>query len=114
MNNASHLPELPWWKQAAAQKLEREMRTVASLRPAFARPGDSILIVTEGTVTEPANFSLLRNDMKLSTVTVAIYPGEVARPHVVSLRTDAAHRQGGGGGGPRCCDGAALPNLADR
>ncbi len=40
--------------------------------------------MTEGTVTEPVYFSMLRNDMKLSTVTVAIYPGEHSDPrHVV-------------------------------
>ncbi len=82
MSDIPESSDLPWWKHA--QALAREKRASNRLRPACARPGDSILIVTEGTVTEPIYFNLVRKDLKLSTVTVAIHPGEHSDPrHVV-------------------------------
>ncbi len=82
MSGDSDAPEIPWWKQG--QALAREQRIRDAGRPACARPGDAILIVTEGTVTEPVYFSLIRKDLKLSTVTVAIHPGDHSDPrHVI-------------------------------
>jgi hypothetical protein len=74
-----HVSPGAWW--AKQQKLG-ERKPVH--RPACASTGDAILIVTEGTVTEPIYFKLVRNDLKLSTVTVAIYPGTHSDPrHVI-------------------------------
>ena len=72
-------PPGSWW---AKQQTLGAGRPV--LRPACAKTGDSILIVTEGTVTEQVYFKLVRNDLKLATVTVAIHPGDHSDPrHVV-------------------------------
>jgi len=68
-----------WWVKQQTLGAERPV-----LRPACAKPGDSILIVTEGTVTEQVYFKLVRNDLKLATVTVAIHPGDHSDPrHVI-------------------------------
>ena len=49
-----------------------------------AGAGDTFLIVTEGTVTEPIYFKLLRSDLQLKAVTVRIEPGCASDPrHVV-------------------------------
>jgi hypothetical protein len=77
---------LPWWK---ARDLSLERKAVAALRPAFASPGDSFLIVTEGTVTEPVYFELLRESLQLSTVTVKVMPGRASDPrHVIQSAAD--------------------------
>jgi hypothetical protein len=67
-----------WWKDAKAQSLER--KKAASNTGA----GDSFLIVTEGTVSEPTYFDLLLNDLELSVVTVKVIPGDHSDPrHVI-------------------------------
>ncbi len=72
---------LPWYK---AKELGLERKAAAALRPACASPGDSFLIVTEGTVTEPVYFELLRESLQLSTVTVKVIPGQHSDPrHVI-------------------------------
>lgn len=77
---------LPWWK---ARDLSLERKAAAALRPACASPGDSFLIVTEGTVTEPVYFELLIEDLQLSTVTVKIMPGKASDPrHVIQSAAD--------------------------
>lgn len=55
---------LPWWK---AKEISLARKAEAALRPACARPGDSFLIVTEGSVTEPVYFELLRESLQLSS-----------------------------------------------
>lgn len=73
--------ELPWYK---AKELSLERKAGAALRPACAAPGDSFLIVTEGTVTEPVYFELLRESLQLSTVTVKVMPSQHSDPrHVI-------------------------------
>jgi hypothetical protein len=73
--------DLPWYK---ARELSLERKAAAALRPACASPGDSFLIVTEGTVTEPVYFELLRESLQLSTVTVKVIPGQHSDPrHVI-------------------------------
>lgn len=72
---------LPWYK---ARELSLERKAAAALRPACLSPGDSFLIVTEGTVTEPVYFELLRESLQLSTVTVKVIPGQHSDPrHVI-------------------------------
>lgn len=68
---SKHASPGSWWEKQQILAAERPI-----LRPACARTGDSILIVTEGTVTEQVYFKLVRNDLKLATVTVAIHPGD--------------------------------------
>lgn len=78
---SKHVSPGSWW--ANQQPLGRPAAKPV-LRTAYAKPGDSILIVTEGTVTEQVYFKLVRNDLKLATVTVAIHPGDASDPrHVV-------------------------------
>ncbi len=82
--------DLPWWQVAKAQSL---VRRSADLSPtALARPGDSFLIVTEGKITEPTYFRLLRADLQLSAVRVHVQPGETpdARRVVESAAAEAA------------------------
>lgn len=77
---------LPWYK---ARELSLERRAQSALRAAFASPGDSFLIITEGTVTEPVYFELLRESMQLSTVTVKVIPGKHSDPrHVIQSAAD--------------------------
>lgn len=75
---SDHPYDSNWWMKPKAQSLER--KKVQSNKGA----GDSFLIVTEGTVTEPVYFSLLRDDLELSSVTVRVEPGEHSHPkHVI-------------------------------
>mgnify|MGYP000046302592 CR=1 FL=1 len=76
--------DLPWYQQAAAQKLQR---TAAKRLSATA--GDTFLIVTEGTVTEPTYFTLLRTELQLKPVTVKIQPSWASDPrHVINAAAD--------------------------
>lgn len=79
--------ELPWWKVEKARSLERQAAVARD--SASAKPGDSFLIVTEGTVTEPIYFELLRQSLQLSTVTVKVMPGKHSDPrHVIQSAAD--------------------------
>jgi len=79
--------EAPWWKKD--RDLSRERKAAEALRPACANLGDSFLIVTEGTVTEPVYFDLLRESLQLSTVTVKVIPGKASDPrHVIQSAAD--------------------------
>lgn len=79
--------EIPWWESAKATSLERN--AAAARTAALARPGDSFLIITEGTVTEPVYFNLLRESLQLSTVTVKVIPGKHSDPrHVIQSADD--------------------------
>ena len=53
---------------------------------ALAKPGDSFLIVTEGTVTEPVYFDLLLRDLQLSVVRIGVQPGDASDPGRSSTR----------------------------
>lgn len=81
------MTEVPgWWK---AKELSLKRKAAAALRPACAQPGDSFLIVTEGTVTEPVYFDLLRSSLQLSTVTVKVISGKHSDPrHVIQSAAD--------------------------
>lgn len=70
-----------WWKERKALSLAR--KSASAVRPACAEVGDSILIVTEGEVTEPIYFELLMESLKLSTVTVKVIPGYASDPRYV-------------------------------
>jgi len=72
------MSDLPWWKEEKARSIER--KTAAKHLASGVNPGDSFLIVTEGTETEPIYFELLRNDMKLSVVEIHIQPGDGSHP----------------------------------
>lgn len=74
--------EIPWWEQRKQESLER--RIAEAQKDAPAQPGDSFLIVTEGTVTEPVYFEALRQSMELSLVKVKVMPGDASDPrHVI-------------------------------
>jgi hypothetical protein len=81
-----------WWREAKAASLERRKREIAA--SALAQPGDSFLIVTEGTVTEPTYFDLLLLDLQLSAVRVQILPGDASDPrHVINTAEREAKAQ---------------------
>ena len=74
--------DLPWWQVAKAQSLKR--RAAAAEASASARQGDAFLIVTEGQVTEPVYFELLRKDLQLPAVRIRVEPGHAPDPrHVI-------------------------------
>jgi hypothetical protein len=73
-----------WYLEAAAASLERKRRRVADT--ALAKPGDAFLIVTEGTVTEPVYFDLMRQDLQLPVVRIKVQPGDASDPRLV-IRT---------------------------
>jgi hypothetical protein len=74
-----------WWRKAKAQTVQRKRNT-----PATASTGDAILIVTEGTVTEPTYFKVLRKELRLSAVKVVIAPGATSAP--LSVVNTAAYQ----------------------
>jgi alcohol dehydrogenase class IV len=79
-----------WWRERKASSLERKRR--AEAESAIDRRGDSFLIVTEGTVTEPIYFSLLICELQLSTVKIKVMPGVHSDPRHV-IRTAYAESQ---------------------
>ncbi len=81
-----------WWKEEKAASLERKLRaTPASAR---AQPGDAFLIVTEGKVTEPVYFNLVKVGLQLSTVHVRVIPGDHSDPrHVIRTAEREAKEQ---------------------
>jgi len=84
----------PWWKVARAQSLERKAAIVAS--NAGSQPGDAFLIVTEGQVSEPIYFELLRSALQLPAVKIRVEPGSASHPrHVINsaAKEAAAHAE---------------------
>ena len=83
---------VPLWKRQRDLSLERKAKEAT--RPSFANPGDALLIVTEGTVTEPVYFSALKGLLKLSAAHVRIEPGEDSDPrHVIKTAAHLADKQ---------------------
>ncbi len=81
-----------WWKKPAAKSLGRKAK--AAKPEALAKPGDSFLIVTEGTVTEPIYFDLLLKDLRLSSIKVQVIPGDASDPrHVIRSAARIAEDQ---------------------
>lgn len=72
----THPTEVPWWQQEKAKSLERKAQ--AKRDSALAQPGDTFLIVTEGDVTEPVYFELLKNDLRLTRAEVYVTPGDTS------------------------------------
>lgn len=81
-----------WWQVEKAMSLAR--RAARSQKAGTAKPGDSFLIVTEGTVTEPVYFELLKADLQLPAVRVKVIPGKASDPrHVVDTAASEAKGQ---------------------
>lgn len=81
-----------WWRELKEQSLERKARHAAKV--ACAEPGDSFLVVTEGTVTEPVYFELLLGELELSRVWVKVVPGDHSDPrHVIRTADRIAFEQ---------------------
>ena len=81
----------PWWKEAKELSLAR--KAIKPTREACAKRGDSFLIVTEGEVTEPVYFELLRASLQLGTVKVKIQPGSASYPtHVINSAAEEVER----------------------
>lgn len=71
-----------WWKRAKAVGIERKRRKTSSRK--LAKRGDTFLVVTEGTVTEPVYFEFLLSDLQLYAVQVIVMPGRASDPrHVI-------------------------------
>jgi hypothetical protein len=81
-----------WWQVPKALSLARKARH--SSPAASAKPGDTFLIVTEGEVTEPIYFELLRNDLDLLAVRIKVLPGDGSDPrHVIRTAERLAKEQ---------------------
>jgi len=65
-----------WWRKEKALSIERQAAEAEAA--ALALAGDSFLIVTEGTVTEPIYFKALRAALHLSAVKVVVVPGDAS------------------------------------
>ena len=75
-------PNQDWWLQAKEQSLERKAQQAS--QNTSAAIGDTFLVVTEGTVTEPVYFEFVRSGLKLSRVQVRVTPGDHSDPrHVI-------------------------------
>lgn len=70
-----------WWLAPAAESLARKRAKQAAT--GLAQPGDSFLIVTEGTVAEPHYFDSIRSRLSLKAVHVRVHPGESSDPRRV-------------------------------
>jgi hypothetical protein len=82
-----------WWKADKAASVERKRRRAAQAG-ATARPGDTFLIVTEGTVTEPVYFEFLKGDLQLYAVHVVVMPGWASDPrHVIETAAKKVDEQ---------------------
>ena len=85
-------PETPWWQIAKAQSLERKAKQASTLSNVQA--GDAFLIVTEGRVTEPVYFELLRSDLQGSAIQIRVVPGtHSASQYVIETAARAAKNQ---------------------
>jgi hypothetical protein len=81
-----------WWQKEKALSLARKARKAAL--SVLAKPGDSFLVVTEGTVTEPVYFNLLRRELQLSVVRIKVQPGDAPDPrHVIETAAREAKEQ---------------------
>jgi hypothetical protein len=81
-----------WWRAEKALGLARKARKAAV--SVLAKPGDSFLVVTEGTVTEPVYFNLLLRELQLSVVRVKVQPGDASDPkHVIETAAREAKEQ---------------------
>lgn len=79
------------WRDAMEQSLRRK---TAMAKAGGAQPGDSFLVVTEGTVTEPVYFELLLSRLELSRVWVKVMPGQHSAPlHVITTAAIVADSQ---------------------
>jgi len=70
----------PWYM---AKELSLARKAAAKLRPPTASVGDSFLIVTEGTVTEPVYFEILLSSLQLSTAKIKVISGASSDPERV-------------------------------
>jgi RloB-like protein len=75
-----------WWRAEKALSIERKARRAAPA--ALAKPGDAFLIVTEGEVTEPVYFELLRCELDLLVVRIKVLPGDATDPRSVVLTAE--------------------------
>jgi hypothetical protein len=81
-----------WWQELKEQSLER--RALEAEQAASATTGDTFLVVTEGTVTEPAYFEVLLERQELLRVWVKVIPGEHSDPrHVIKTAEQVAKQQ---------------------
>jgi hypothetical protein len=75
-----------WWKELRALSLKRKVKQAAKDVP--YKPGDSFLIVTEGTVTEPVYFELVIQQLQIATVQVKVLPSTASDPRQVVIHAD--------------------------
>jgi len=81
-----------WWKKARDESLERKVAAEAAENN--VQVGDSFLIVTEGTVTEPVYFEYLLKELELSRVWVKVIPGKASDPqHVIQTAKELSNKQ---------------------
>jgi hypothetical protein len=81
--------DLDWWRKAQAESIQRRGKTQPT-----APTGDTILVVTEGTVTEPIYFEALRDALRLSAVKIVIAFGNTSAPlSVVQTAANKAQEQ---------------------
>jgi hypothetical protein len=81
-----------WWKKKRDASLER--RQVESVSASGISLGDTFLIVTEGTVTEPVYFECFLATLELSRVSVKVIPGKAPDPrHVINTGRSLADGQ---------------------
>ncbi len=81
-----------WWKKEDEASLER--RTAKAAEASGVLMGDTFLVVTEGTVTEPIYFELFLKTLELSNVSVIVIPGRASHPrHVIESAREKADEQ---------------------
>lgn len=81
-----------WWKKAREASLER--RAVEAAAASGVSAGDTFLIVTEGTVTEPVYFELFLETLELTRAVIVVIPGKASDPrHVINTAREVADDQ---------------------
>jgi hypothetical protein len=66
-----------WWRKAKAESIQRKSRQSS------ISSGDTFLLVTEGTVTEPTYFKALRAALRLRAIKVVVAEGDTSAPRSV-------------------------------
>ena len=81
-----------WWMKERDASLERKLAETVVAKDAAL--GDTFLVVTEGTVTEPTYFELFLETLELSRVSVIVIPGKASDPrHVIETGREVAQEQ---------------------
>jgi hypothetical protein len=80
-----------WWKEEKSLSVKRKSKQAA--KDAIYKPGDTFLIVTEGTVTEPVYFEFVVQQLQIATVRVKVLPSVGSDPRQVVITAEQVAKE---------------------